>query len=308
MRSRVETVTPAMARKWIESSEDIRQRGIRANRVAKLEHAIRSGQWQVTHQGIALSPEGKVLDGQHRLRAIIAADEPVQCLVIRGVDPAVFGVIDTGASRTPADALKIAGYTNTNVLAAVVRTMLVYDQVKGTNGNDWTPRDREVTSADILGWLEADDGERLAAAHASMKGGQRVAAAVSRFGATTPIAAALLILNLYETDVTPTIRHEFVERLCDGVLLGPRSPILALRRWLVADTGYVMLSSHNNTRRMVTIACVLKAVNDYALGHERSLTVFKIGKELLPTPIPPGAIKAEMVAREADLEREEARA
>lgn len=286
MRAKVESVSPTLARKWLDMSMGYQQRGVRKRRVEKLAHAILSGQWQVTHQGIALSSEGVVLDGQHRLLAIIQAGETVDVMVMRDVPSEVFHSIDTGASRTPSDSLKIAGFSDTNVLAAMVRTILVYRQVVGTTAGEWSTLDRQVTTADILEYL--DDDENRDAAYASVKQGRMIAGAISRFGATTPLASANLILKTFPTDIGPDAVAEFNARLCDGVMLPARSPILALRRWLVSDTGYMNLS--HAIRRPVSLAVFLKAINDYALGYERSLTLFRFGTELMPAPLPIGSI------------------
>lgn len=285
MKARVEKVSPSLARKWLERSEGFQQRGIRKKRVEKLVHAILSDQWQVTHQGIAINEDGVVIDGQHRLHAIIQADQTVEMLIMRGVSTDVFHSIDTGASRTPSDSLKIAGFSDTNVLAAVVRSILVYDQVVGTTANEWATLDRRTTTSDILDYL--DDPDRKEQAVNACKVGRMIAGNVSRFGSTTPIAAVQLILNTHPTDIGPDTAAEFNARLMDGVLLGPRSPILALRRWLVSDTGYVNVSG--SIRRPVTIAVIIKAMNDYALGIERSLSIFRYGKEIIPAPLPVGA-------------------
>lgn len=298
MRARVEKVSPSLARKWLDASVGHQQRGVRKARVEKLAHAIESGQWQITHQGIALSPEGIVLDGQHRLLAIIQAGQTVEVLVMRDVPSDVFHSIDTGASRSPSDSLKIAGYHDTNILAAMVRTMLTYDQVVGTTGGEWQTLDRQVTTADILDYLA--DPDREEAAYAALREGRMVAGAVARFGATTPLAAASLILRTYPTDIGPSTRAEFNARLCDGVMLPQRSPILALRRWLVSDTGYSNLNT--STRRPVTIAIILKAINDYALGVDRSLSIFRFGHEFIPAPLPPGAIAKMQQEEEQHLE------
>lgn len=303
MRTKVETVTPKMARRWLEASEEITQRGIRERLVAKLTHAIESDQWQVTHQGIAISDDGIVLDGQHRLTAVIRADQPVQMMVTRDADPAIFGVIDTGTARTPADSLRIAGYTNTNILAATVRAVITYGQVAGTTGADWKDRDRAVTTGDLLDWL--DDRDQNEAAMQAIHDGQRCATAIARYGSTTPISAALLLVMTSKTDITPTIRAEFVARLADGVMLGPRSPILSLRRWLIGDTGYMLVPQ--TQRRIVTIANTIKTMNDYALGQERHVTSFRLGHQPLPKPIEPGAVMAAQLEHEQVLaERERA--
>lgn len=301
MRARVEKVSPSLARKWLDQSVGQTQRGVRKNRVNKLAHAIESGQWQVTHQGIALSDEGVVLDGQHRLLAIIQAGQTVEMMVMRDVPTEVFHSIDTGASRTPADSLKIAGYTDTNVLASVIRTLLIYRDVVGTTASEWSTLDRVKTTTDILEYLEDRDHEK--AALGAVKAGRMVAGAVSRHGASTPVAAANLILMTFPTDIGPTTLAEFNARLCDGVMLPSRSPVLALRRWLVSDSGYVNLS--HGSRRPVTVAVFLKAVNDYALGIDRSLSIFRFGTEMMPAPLPPGSIKQRQLDREQALEADE---
>jgi len=301
MRTKVETVTPNMARKWLEASESAAQRGIRERLVAKLTHAILNDQWQVTHQGIAISTDRVVLDGQHRLTAIIRADVPVQMMVTRDADPAMFGVIDTGTARTPADSLRIAGFRNTNVLAAVVRALICYEQVAGTTGADWKDRDREVTTEDLLAWL--GDDERHEAAVQAITDGHRISQAISRHGATTPLSAALLVSMMWQTDITPTTRAEFSARLADGVLLGPRSPILSLRRWLIGENGYMLVQQ--TQRRIVTMANTITAMNDYALGRERQLTIFRLGHSILPAPIEQGAVMAELMRQEKDAELRE---
>jgi len=302
MRAKIEKVSPSLARKWLDKSESINQRGVRKARVEKLTHAILSGQWQVTHQGIALSPDGEVLDGQHRLLAIIASGETVEVMVMRDVPGEVFHSIDTGASRSPADSLKIAGYSDTNVLAAMVRTVLVYEQLVGSTGGEWSTLDRQVTTADILEYLEDED--RQAAAYAALKAGRMIAGAISRFGATTPIGSVNLILRTFPTDIGPSTVEEFNARLCDGVMLPARSPILALRRWLVSDTGYVHVPGA--IRRPVTVAVYLKAINDYALRLERSLSIFRYGTEIIPHPLPVGRLEEYQREVEEALEVQEA--
>lgn len=298
MQAGVEKVTPELARELLDQSEGSRQRGVRKNRVAKLVHAIQSGQWRVTHQGIAIDVNGVVIDGQHRLHAIAQAGETVEVLIWRNVDPETFEVIDTGASRTPSDSLKIAGFTDTNIMAALVRTMLVYDKLAGTTAIEWSTLDKQVTTADILDYL--DDPDRRGAAYASLKAGRMLSGAVSRFGATTPLSAANMIVRTFPTDIGPDTLAEFNARLADGVMLPHRSPILALRRWLVSDTGYMRLP--HSTRRQVTVAVTLKAINDYALGIERSLSIFRFGTELMPAPLPVGAREKYLKEREAELE------
>src|SRR4051794_35979993 len=98
MKYRVETITPDRARKLIDQTHQLgfTNRSIRQARVEKLAHAIELGQWQLTHQPLAIATDGAVLDGQHRLHAIVMADQEVEMLVVRDADPKTFAVVDTG--------------------------------------------------------------------------------------------------------------------------------------------------------------------------------------------------------------------
>jgi hypothetical protein len=301
MRVRTETITPERAADWLARSEDLNQRTIRRTRVERLVHAIESGQWVLTHQPIALDPDGRVLDGQHRLTAIVRAGIPVEALIAWDSDPATFGVIDTGVQRTQADALKIAGYHNTNVLAATVRAVLAYDMVAGTT-NGFAHAAKQLTTADTLDWL--DTGRNRDAALSATNLGNRLAVALGRYGLKSAISAVPLIFRTHPSDVGPDALAEFFERLSDGAMLAPYSPILALRRFFVNETGYARIDG--TLKRPVTLAVTIKAINDYALGNERTNAVWRPGVEPMPLPVAPGTREAASRAHEAALAAEEA--
>lgn len=302
MKFKVETMTPDKARKLLQASEHFANRTIIRRRVERLVHAIETGQWIVTHQPVAVTTQGVLLDGQHRLTAIAEAGIPVEIMVARDVDPSTFGVIDTGAVRTIGDALKIAGYTATNHRAAIVRTRLTYDAVVGSSARDWSRHHAEVTTKDVLDYLEEHNDAVDAALHTS----RRVAMGLSRYGLISSIGAVGLILDTTPTDIGTDTRAEFFERLNDGVLLGPMSPILALRRWYTSDTGYVRVPGQY--RRQTSIAVTIKAINDYALDRDRSVIVWRHGSEPMPAPLPPGAIEEASIAHENELAAREAEA
>lgn len=59
----------------------------------------------MTHQGIAFDTNGRLIDGQHRLHAIIEAGVPIQISVTRGCSAASFSILDRGANRSQSDIL-----------------------------------------------------------------------------------------------------------------------------------------------------------------------------------------------------------
>jgi len=88
--------------------------------VRSFAEAMQRGEWIVTHQGIAFDVNGVLIDGQHRLAAIVEADVPVDLTVFTDVDDGTFDVLDTGKRRNAADVLAIEGEKSSTMLAAMV--------------------------------------------------------------------------------------------------------------------------------------------------------------------------------------------
>lgn len=273
----VETVelTPADAEKILTMSRGMTQRAVRTDRVARLVHAIRDGQWQVTHQPIALDADGRCIDGQHRLTAIAAAGIPVTVMIARDVDPGIFGVVDTGASRSPSDVLRIAGFANAHQLAAGIRYVLAYERIAGTT--DTLGRAQKFfTAQDILNVAQHD--ERGPQVMAALAAGRGIAKSLGRDGYATWLAAVIIALR--DSVVDDGLCLEFLERLRDGASLAVGSPILAQRRYLIQDTGLV--TQPKDERGAIGIATSIKAFNGWLEGSQRSIMVFRNGIERMP--------------------------
>ena len=99
------SITPEVASQWLKANKH--NRPVRRRHVEFLAREILSGNWQQNGQGIVISENEEVLDGQHRLLACIEAGMPFKTLVIYGIDRAAFKTMDTGAVRTGSDALAL---------------------------------------------------------------------------------------------------------------------------------------------------------------------------------------------------------
>lgn len=117
MSSRVELITPAIAAKYM--AKNVVNRPLSAAKVRRYAGAIRRGEWRLSHEGIAFSEDGRLLDGQHRLSAIMATNIPVSMLVVRGLPADSFHVIGQGWSRQAGHVLSIDGHKNSSLLAAI---------------------------------------------------------------------------------------------------------------------------------------------------------------------------------------------
>src|SRR5262249_11991989 len=122
-------------------------RPLSARTVREFAQAMRRGEWRITHQGIAFDTSGALVDGQHRLAAIIEADVPVQITVFTEVPEGAFDVLDTGKRRNGADVLAIEGEKSAVMLAAMVRTVWLYHNRPELN---WSGGDAGVSNHQIV--------------------------------------------------------------------------------------------------------------------------------------------------------------
>lgn len=118
------TVTPDMAKAWLEKNEHNRESANAT--IAKFARDMRNGNWRLTGDAIRFDVTGRLLDGQHRLMACLRAGEAFQTLVIYGLDPLTQDVMDTGKVRRTADVLSLRGITNANMLSTTLRTFSAF--------------------------------------------------------------------------------------------------------------------------------------------------------------------------------------
>lgn len=123
MKTTVETITPAQAKKYLQSNTE--NRSIRKGWVERLAAMIVKGEWHLTHQGIAFSKDGRLIDGQHRLLAILEANKPAQMMVAREIEEEAYRHIDGGAPRVLSDRLKLCDDSRLNrTISSLIRTRL----------------------------------------------------------------------------------------------------------------------------------------------------------------------------------------
>lgn len=77
----VEVVTPESAKEMLKGNST--NRPLSSRLVKAYSRDMENGDFKTTHQGIALNSKGEVVDGQHRLQAIIDAGVPIRLVVAR---------------------------------------------------------------------------------------------------------------------------------------------------------------------------------------------------------------------------------
>jgi len=131
---KTELVTPEMAKKWLESSNPHNRR-IYPSTVACYARDMMSGLWEFNNQGIGFGKDGTLLDGQHRLSAVIAANMPVRFPVFYGLNKSAQATVDGGKPRGAGDKLQLTySISNGNLRAAIARSMTTLVYTKGGAG------------------------------------------------------------------------------------------------------------------------------------------------------------------------------
>lgn len=222
----IKDITPKNASALLECN--IKNRKARTRHVDWLAAQMAAGYWKFTGEPIKMNSEGILVDGQHRLMAVVQSGTTQRFLVIGGLDDKIIDVIDTGISRSAGDVLNMNGVENSTNLAAVCRRVLNFKMNRKSAsfiGGDGK-RAPGTTSADVICnsriYEEVSTDPRYAAAvraAAKLYGGSRILS-LSQYG--------LLYFLFSEKD--PDSAWEFLSKLAYGIGLSEDSPIYALRQ------------------------------------------------------------------------------
>jgi len=101
----VETISPDQAREYLRLNVD-HNRMLSLVKIHRFAEAMKAGKWRKTYEPIAFDWDGNLLNGQHRLNAVIEAGVPIEFTLAHNCDPEQFAVIDQGG-RTAADVFTI---------------------------------------------------------------------------------------------------------------------------------------------------------------------------------------------------------
>jgi hypothetical protein len=113
-------ITPKMAVELLVRNTNNRK--VRIRIVDKYASDILSGKWVYDSADLMrFSEDGTLLDGQHRLMAVIKANMPIYAYVAKGMDSKAMETIDTGASRSMADIFQLSGIKNASNVAGSLK-------------------------------------------------------------------------------------------------------------------------------------------------------------------------------------------
>lgn len=119
LTTKVEKISPNTAMSYLKDAG--RNRTLSEKKVQEYSKMMTDGDWVLNGEPIIFGKSGRLIDGQHRLRAIIYANATVQMLVVRGVEDEYFDSIDSGKSRSLQDVFSSNGIGSSQLVSSIVK-------------------------------------------------------------------------------------------------------------------------------------------------------------------------------------------
>lgn len=260
----IELVTPEKAREFL--GYNLTNRGIRSRVVQIYALDMAQGMWKFNGDPVRFARNGQLLDGQHRLAAIIESGTPQKMLIIRNLYMSAQLNMDSGIKRNFADYLKFLGEVNVHMYGAIIGAVTRYEEGGNIRSNNTSHAEMEKT---YQKYPELKDAISVVQrANAAVKCGY-VAGGLTWF-----------LLNAIDPEECAT----FFDRLTAMDNHQKGEPIFALRRTLIANapTGRQRtLPPHN------IAALMIKAWNKWRDGEECEVLMWRGGgpsPEAFPEP------------------------
>lgn len=254
MYSKFTTVTPKEAVIWLDT-KNAHNRPISQSTVERYTQEMKAGRWKVNGQPLIFGKSGNLLNGQHRLKAIIAANKSIETMIVWGVEDSTFDTIDDGNKRSLGDVFAVSGEQNPNLLSAGVRFLWVY--ATGQIATRDLRRGTIATKPVLEDTLRKHPGMRQSTKFYSLL--------KSRPGGLLIPAGTAIGLHYLFSLVDEKKADEFFNVLQSGIGLTEGHPILALRARLIAGKKESSSNITNSAMYFYTVTTWNAFVEDQPL-------------------------------------------
>lgn len=273
IQSTVELIDPERARELIDRSVEFVNRPVRPSAVERYAREMSNGRWKLNGEAVVIDEAGVVIDGQHRLHACVRAGVAFETIVVSNVPRSAFDTLDIGLARTTADYLHEIGIARSKFAAPACRIAGAVSYATGEVGG-WQGYMKSLTREELAEIANTVRGKMILDA---ITPALRISRNLGIQGAATWLAVAITDIRLAQ----PELAEEFLERLGDGLMLRPGSPLIACRRYLMSASGYVRVQS--GLRPCIGLAIVFKTFNSWLKGEQVVQVAFR-SDERFPAP------------------------
>jgi len=238
----VRTIFPHEAESILEGQ--VKNRSLSKATVKRYAQMMSDGAWMLNGESIVFA-DGQLIDGQHRLRAVIDSKVPLTAIWVEVGNKYAFRTLDQGKKRGNADVLSIAGYNNTNELAACLALIAKIDM-------DWYLIGNGGGAKVTIPNYEIED---YAKKYPGLKNSMLVMSKLHKMLKVRKSVMIVLHYLLRRVEGTQNIADpkdsrvdEFFNQVFHGINLSKGSPSLALRNafirglseGVVMESGYII--------------------------------------------------------------------
>lgn len=270
----MEKIGPERAEQILETNT--KNRKLSSSRVTHFANQMKDGAWNFDGTPVRIDDKGDLVDGQHRLWAIVESGTTQDFLVVRGVDEASMATMDTGKSRSFADILSLHDRNATQIVALSAAIAILYRWEQGKRGSALAPASNPSSQVPYPKLIAFYDANREKIQRVTNQG-RRISSKKGLGGPT----GALAVWVLSEINLEDALY--FFDRIRDGIGLGPNHPILTLRNWLSKQKSTPGPSAPVE----VQVAYLFKAWNAFRRGDEMKNLSWRRGghsPEAFPVP------------------------
>lgn len=221
----VQTITPEDAQMLLKTN--VNNRNLSRRRVEMYANDIKRGAWKLTGDSIKLAKnpktgEVRLIDGQHRLHAIVSSGIAVQTVVATGLQEDAFSVIDRGKTRSYNDVLNMSKIKNANTVASVIRPIIVLE----AGMNPYGAGIELVTPEDVVQYAIKNDEQVQWAVNRSFKMRENLSGSGTAWS---------MFMYLLADKHGVECAEAFTDSLLSGVGYGIGDARAALRNWILRN-------------------------------------------------------------------------
>lgn len=217
-----EVVTPEMARQWLDPEINKTNRRLKPVIVRKYITDMSDAHWIFNGDSIKFDTSGKLLDGQHRLHAVIAMGRPVEFLIVRNLHPDAYLTIDIGARRTVGDMMQRIGSKQSTAAGAAAKVLYWFETGQTLDFN------ATYSAAQLIATYKAHPELEAFVAHYVNSPIRRKLLA----GSAWPVVAYIASRRY------PVEWDAFQQAVAEGNDLSKGDPRHTLREWLLNRASY----------------------------------------------------------------------
>lgn len=251
----IESIGPEVAAQWLRANRI--NRPVRNKHVEYLSKQMSSGAWQLNGQAIIIADTEDILDGQHRLMAVVDAGVRIRSMVVYGITREAFRTIDTGAVRTGSDALYVEfpGHQVQQVKAIGAAVPWCEKLERGHVSNN-----SKLANHEIIAYVQH---------HPSLWNCSEAILSFPKMSRPLSTGIGTALYEMFQRR-DHDLAAQFISQLFTGELLKRKSPVYVLREMLIKDAQHKTKSYSASVRVRMAVKgwnCTRRGIDSVTHHH-----------------------------------------